>query len=312
MATADVQSQRSFRQRLGDFWAKHGFAISLLVPCTIYILFFLLIIGFHLLRLSFTYRASLVAEEQFPSLQNYATLATSANFREALGRTILFVIVGTPLQLLAGLVLAMIINRPFAGRGIARSIFLLPVAIPGLVTATIVAYMLFTYPFGHVNDLLTGKLFLSQIIEEPINWYTSPTLALGLALFTKVWRDMPISMLILLAGLQSISADQYEAAESMGAGSWHQFWYITIPMLVPAISTVLVLRSIEVWKEFIFPYIIAPAFPILGVMLEHTYHELRNPQLAAAIAVVLVVLIILTRWILTFGTDKVRAYLVKV
>jgi ABC-type sugar transport system permease subunit len=172
--------------------------------------------------------------------------------------------------------------------------------------------MLFTYPGGHVNDLLMGKLFLPQSVQEPVKWSASPVLALGLSLFTKVWRDMPISMLILLAGLQSISADQYEAAESMGASGWQRFWYITIPMLVPAISTVLILRSIEVWKEFIFPFIIAPAFPIMGVMMDHVYHNNRNPQLAATIGLTLVLFILLTRWLLTFGTEKVRAYLVKV
>jgi len=311
MAAADVQLERSFRQRFGDFWSKYGFAISLLVPCTIYMLFFLVIIAFNLLQLSLTHRVSLV-EEVFPSVQNYTTLATSSQFQEAFIRTVVFVLVGTPLQLVAGLVLAMIIYRQFTGRGIVRSIFLLPVAIPALVTASIVAYMLFTYPFGHINDLLLGRLFFPGILTEPVKWYASPYSALGLALLAKVWRDMPISMLILLAGLQSISSDQYEAAESMGSSGWQCFWYITIPLLVPAISTVLVLRSIEVWKEFIFPFIIAPTYPILGVLLDHVYHRMRNPEMAAAIGVVLVLLILLTRLVLNFGTEKVRAYLVKV
>lgn len=311
MATIDAQPQRSYRQRIGDYWSKHGFAISLLAPCTIYMLFFLVIIAFNLLQLSLTHRVSLV-EEVFPSVQNYTTLATSSQFQDAFLRTVVFVLVGTPLQLMAGLMLAMIIHRSFAGRGIVRSIFLLPVAIPALVTASIVAYMLFTYPFGHVNDLLLGRLFLPKIVEEPINWYTSPYSALGLSLLAKVWRDMPISMLILLAGLQSINPDQYEAAESMGSSGWQRFWYITIPLLVPAISTVLILRSIEVWKEFIFPFIIAPTYPILGVLLDHIYHRLRNPELAAAVGVILVLLILITRWILTAGTEKVRAYLVKI
>jgi len=311
MATTDTHPKRTFWQRVGDSWAKNGFAISLLAPCTIYMLFFLIIIAFSLVQLSLTHRVSLI-EEQFPSFQNYITLATSSDFWEAFNRTIIFVVIGTPLQLIAGLALAMIINRPFAGRGVVRSIFLLPVAIPGMVTAAIIAFMLFTFPTGHVNDLLMGKLFLPQMVQEPVNWYTSPVSALGLSLLAKVWRDMPISMLILLAGLQSISQDQYEAAESMGSSGWQSFWFITIPMLVPAISTVLVLRSIEVWKEFIMPFIIAPTFPILGVMMDHVYHKNRNLQLAATIGIVLVVCILLTRWLLTFITEKVRAYLVKV
>ena len=301
---------RTFWQRMGDFWARHGFAISLLAPCVIYMAFFFLIISYFLVKLSLTRQISIV-EAEFPSLYNYLELPQSKEFQVAFLRTVIFVIVGTPAQLITGLILAMLINREFRGRGFVRSVFLLPVAIPGLVTATIVAFMLFVYPFGHVNDFLLGRLWFPQIIEQPITWYASPTVALGLALGAKVWRDMPISMLILLAGLQSITKDQYEAAESVGASAWQSFWYITIPMLVPAISTVLVLRSIEVWKEFIMPFIIAPAYPILGVLIDHFYHERRNPSMAATMGIMLVFLILITRWVLMFGTDRIKAYLVE-
>ena len=198
------------------------------------------------------------------------------------------------------------------GRGIVRSIFLLPIAIPSIVTAVIAAFMLFSYPFGHINDLLLGKLFMPQMVSEPINWYTSPTTALGLSLFAKVWRDMPISMLILLAGLQSISRDQYEAAQTMGASALQQFAFITIPLLVPAISTVLVLRSIEVWKEFLFPFIIAPTYPILGVLIDYFYHEQRSPGKAAALSIILLILISAFTWMISKLLKNVQAQLVKV
>jgi len=311
VAKEDVTTQRSSLQRVGDLWAKHGFAISLLIPCVIYMLFFFVIIAFFLVRLSLTHQISIL-ESEFPSLHNYLHLATNKEFQTAFLRTLVFVIIGTPLELAAGLYLALLINQAFRGRGFVRSVFLLPVAIPALVTAVIIADMLFIYPFGHINDLLLGRLFLPQIIDTPINWYASPQIALGLSLMATVWRDMPISMLILLAGLQSISQDQYEAAASMGAGAIQRFFYITIPMIVPAISTVLVLRSIEVWKQFIFPFIIAPSYPLMGVLLDHWYHERRNPPMAAAIGIIMVICIVITRWVLEFTTDKVRAYLVKV
>ena len=288
------------------FWVKHGFAIYLLLPALIYTAFFTVIIVFSLVQLSLTDMAG-----SFPSLANYAAILDSSDFWVSLKRTIIFVLIGTPFQLFAGLGLALLINREFVGRGIVRSIFLLPIAIPGLVTAVIVAYMLFSFPFGHVNDLLLGKLFLPRLVERPINWYTSPVLALGLALCAKVWRDMPISMLILLAGLQSIGRDQYEAARTMGASAIQQFSYITIPLLVPAISTVLVLRSIEIWKEFIFPFIIAPTYPILGVLIDYFYHEQQNTAKAAALALILLVLIAAFSWIISYILSKVQAYLVK-
>jgi len=289
------------------FRVKHGFAVMLLIPAVIYSAFFTLIIVSSLVRLSFTDPSG-----AFPALTHYAAIINSADFWHSLSRTVIFVLIGAPLQLIAGLTLALLINKEFVGQGIVRSIFLLPIAIPSLVSAVIVAFMLFNYPFGHVNDLLLGKLFLPQMIAKPINWYTSPTLSLGLALFAKVWRDMPISMLILLAGLQSISKDQYEAARTMGANSVQQFFYITTPLLVPAISTVLVLRSIEIWKEFIFPFIIAPTFPILGVLIDYFYHEQRNAPKAAALALILLALISGFSWLIAYTLKKVQTYLVKV
>jgi len=236
--------------------------------------------------------------ELYPSLGNYQEMFSSQQFREALVRTILFVAVATPAQLLAGLGLALLINKEFPLRGLVRSVFLIPIAIPGTVTAVVIS-MLFSYPFGHINDLLMGRFdWFPQLIRAPINWYTSEWISLGLAIFGKVWRDMPISMLILLAGLGAISEEQYEAARTMGASGWTQFKLITLPQLVPAISTVLVLRSIEAWKEFIFPYILAPNYPILGTLIDHAYHVMQRPSYAAAIALFLVALIAITTAVL--------------
>lgn len=315
MATvAQTQPQTSsLGEQVRAFWARNGFAIALLVPALIYLLFFLIIITFYLLRLSLTYQPVPGAAGVFPSVQNYVDMATSPAFQAALWRTIWFVAIGTPLQLFAGLALAMMVNRAFVGRGFVRSVLLLPLAIPGLVTAVIVASMLFSSPFGHVNDLLTGRhAWFPQIVGEPINWRGDEVTALGLALGAKVWRDVPISMLILLAGLQSIEADQYEAARTMGATVWHRFIYITIPLLVPAIATVLVLRSIEMWKEFLFPFIIAPSFPVIGVLIDQLYNSQKLVTYSATVAVLLIVCIGVSTFILTVLTRALRAYLVRV
>jgi len=292
------------------FLDKHGFALYLLIPGVIYSVFFLIIIIFSLLQLSFTDQMS--AMEKFPSLVNYSSIFASKEFWQSLWRTVIFVSIGTPLQLFAGLCLAILVHKNFAGRGIVRSIFLLPIAIPAMVTAVIVSYMLFCFPFGHVNDLLLGKLFLPQLVSEPVNWQKSPELSLALPIIAKVWRDMPISMLILLAGLQSISSDQYEAARTMGADALQRFFYLTIPLLIPAISTVLILRSIEMWKEFIFPFIIAPSYPILGVLIEYAYNQEKNVAKAAALSLILAFLIGAFASMITFTLKKMQNYLVKV
>ncbi|MFO7173506.1 MAG: sugar ABC transporter permease [Bacillota bacterium] len=281
----------------------------MLFPAFFYLVTAFGLILFEMVTISLLYGPP--GAEVYPSLGNYAEMLASPEFWAALRRTTVFVVIGTPLQLLVGLGLALLVHREFRLRGMVRAIFMLPIAIPSVVTAVIIS-LLFSVPYGHVNDLLMGRLgWFPRLVSAPVNWYASEPLALGLALLGKTWRDMPISMLILLAGLGSISEEQYEAARTMGATSWQQFKYITVPQLVPAMASVLVLRSIEAWKEFIFPYILAPSFPVLGTLIDHAYHVAKRPSYAAALALVLVVLIAVTTGVLNRILRFLETHLVK-
>jgi ABC-type sugar transport system permease subunit len=286
-----------------SIWEKlkdNLFILGTTIPSFLYLFAFLLIVLFYLLKFSFG--------EGLPILSVFSEI----EFRKALLRTFWFMLIGTPLQLFVGIVLALLVYESFKGVGLIRSLFLIPIAIPALVTAVVIN-LLFSYPFGHINDLFLGKyIFFPKILELPLNFSGSEFLSIGLAMLGKVWRDMPISMLIILAGLQTIEKEGYEAAQIMGANFYQRFKYITLPLLTPVISTVLILRSIENWKEFIFPFIIAPAYPLLGVLIERLYHIQQNPHLAGACALWLVLFIGATTFLFTFLTKTVRAYLVKV
>lgn len=276
------------------------FIIGITVPSFLYLFAFLVIVLFYLFKFSFG--------EGLPILSVFS----EGEFRKALWRTFWFMLVGTPLQLMVGIILALLVYESFKGVGLVRSLFLVPIAIPALVTAVILN-LLFSYPFGHINDLFLGKhFFFPKIFTAPLNFSGSEFFSISLAMLGKVWRDMPIAMLIILAGLQTIEKEGYEAAQIMGASFWQRFKYITLPLLTPAISTVLILRSIENWKEFIFPFIVAPAYPLLGVLIERLYHVEQNPQLACACALWLVIFIGASVFLFTFLTKTIRAYLVKV
>jgi ABC-type sugar transport system permease subunit len=276
------------------------FAIGFFAPAFLYLVSFFVIIAAYLLRFSLS--------GGLPLLQ----LLSFDEFKAALWRTFWFMGIGTPLQLAAGLMLALLIQRSFTGVGVVRSLFMLPIAIPALVTAVIID-LIFSYPFGPINDLLLGRHgFFPAVTVQPVNWSGSEFWSLGLAMLGKTWRDMPISMLIILAGLQSIQTEQYEAARTMGAGGWQQFKYVTLPLLTPAILTVLILRSIENWKEFVFPFVVAPAYPVLGVLIERLYHVEQNPALAASVALSLVILTGLSTLLFVGITRMVRKHLVKV
>jgi ABC-type sugar transport system permease subunit len=276
------------------------FTIGFFIPAFLYLFSFFVIILIFLLRFSLSGNLPLLS------------LFSSAEFGQALWRSFCFMGVGTPLQLVVGLLLALLVQRSFTGVGVVRSLFMIPIAIPALVTAIIID-LVFSYPFGPANDLLTGRHgFFPPLLNIPINWSGSEVLSLGLAILGKTWRDMPISMLILLAGLHSIDREQYEAAKTMGASSWQEFKYLTLPLLTPAILTILILRSIENWKEFVFPFVLAPSYPLLGVLIERLYHVERNPALAASVALGLVILIALTTLLFTAVTKLVRRHLVRV
>ncbi|HEX7401234.1 MAG TPA: sugar ABC transporter permease [candidate division Zixibacteria bacterium] len=276
------------------------FILLILIPALLYLFIFFILVSFFLFSQSFS------------SGMPFFALWKNPEFIPALVRTLWFVGLGAPLQLVAGLILALLVYQSIKGVGMIRSIFMLPIAIPALVSA-ICLNILFSYPFGHINDLLLGRhSFFPQLIKTPINWGGSEFLSLLLALGGKVWRDMPISMLIILAGLQSIEKEKYETAQTLGASRWQQFKYITFPLLLPAILSVLVLRSVECWKEFIFPFVIAPSYPVLGVLIERLYHAEQNPQEGAAAALFLVILIAGTAVIFTQGAKFLRKRMIRV
>ncbi|MFH0920058.1 MAG: sugar ABC transporter permease [Fibrobacterota bacterium] len=294
-----------------DVFFKYKTEALMLLPVFLYLTGFLVMIFYYLLSLSLTYVAPDFTVT-FPSLTNYHALFANRDFLVALLHTLVFVIVGTPLELAAGLVLAMLVYRNFPMRGIVRSIFIIPLAVPAMVTA-IILLQLFEYPGGHINTLLMGKhAVMPAIMEMPVNWRDSAASSLGISLIGKVWRDMPISMLILLAGLNAITQDQYAAAETMGANERQKFRFITLPLLLPAISTVLIIRSIEMWKEFIFPYFLARRYHLLGTLIEYLYHDWNKKGEAAAVSVILVACIVCSAVLLFWVLRTVRVRLVRV
>jgi ABC-type sugar transport system permease subunit len=290
---------------------RNLFGIIILAPAVLYLVGFLLIILFKVVQLALTHVSP--QGPLFPTAFHIVELSNNPEFRQAFVRTVWFTLIGTPLELIIGMVAAFLVVQDFRGRGIMRSLLILPLAIPTIVTA-IMLYIIFDFPGGHINDILMGRhaFFPFQVISYPINWRGSGFFALMVSMFGKVWRDMPISMLIILAGLQAITKDQYEAAKTLGANAWQTFFKITLPLLTPAMSTVLVLRSIEVWKEFIFPFILAGSYPLLATLIERAYHEWRNPNEACAIALVLLVSIIISTILIFYSLRWLRRRLVRI
>lgn len=269
-------------------WLKNAWP---LIPAALYLVGFQIIVFVYLASLSLTDPS---LNTDFPSFRPYIDLFTDKQFQQSLLNTIFFTVIGTPLELLSGLTLALILYKSFFMRGLIRSIFLIPLAIPALVTAMLL-YILFDYPGGHINHLLIGNYPpFPALLSEPINWRGSSVFAIGTSLFGKVWRDMPISMLILLSGLNSIDPELFDAAKTMGASLRKRLFSIVLPLILPAISAVLLLRTVEMWKEFIFPYVLAGRFRLLGTLIDFYYYNVGNSHKAAAVAMVMVICILIS------------------
>ena len=178
-------------------------------------------------------------------LDNYRTLWHDTVFRDAVWETIKFTLITVSFEFVLGLIIALVVNSNFKGRGPMRAVMLVPWAIPTVVAAKMWQWMLDDV-FGVVNDL-GMKLHL---ISHPHAWISEPATALGSVCAVDIWKTTPFVALLLLAGLQVIPRDLYEAASVDGASQLQQFWRITLPLLRPAIAVTLIFRTLDALRVF--------------------------------------------------------------
>ena len=181
----------------------------------------------------------------FNGLGNYGRLLGDGRFWQSLGNTTVFTIASVTIELLLGLAIALTLNRSFRGRGIVRTIAILPWALPTAVMAVGWAWI-FKDQFGVVNDLLERL----GLISDGINWLGNPTLAMVSLIVADVWKTTPFVSVILLAGLQSISKDLYEAHAMDGATPWQSFLGITVPLLMPQMLIAVLFRFAQSFGIF--------------------------------------------------------------
>ena len=178
-------------------------------------------------------------------LENYRALWHDTIFRDAAWLTIKFTLITVSFEFVLGLIIALVVNSSFKGRGAMRAVMLVPWAIPTVVAAKMWQWMLDDV-FGVINDILM-KL---HIISHPHAWISDPSTSLAAVSAVDIWKTTPFVALLLLAGLQVIPRDLYEAASVDGASQLQQFWRITLPLLLPAIFVTLIFRTLDALRVF--------------------------------------------------------------
>lgn len=181
----------------------------------------------------------------FVGLANYATLLNEAAFWKAVAHTLEYTLISVSGEVVLGLLVALTINQSFVGRGLVRAAVLVPWSLPGIVIGLSWAW-LYLVPFGVMNDVLQRVGLLSS----PLSFLGDANVAMWAVSAASVWRQTPFAALILLAGLQSIAVELYEAAKIDGASRVQRFVYLTLPLLRGPMLVVLIFRTLGAIRTF--------------------------------------------------------------
>jgi multiple sugar transport system permease protein len=215
-------------------------------------LFFLLMVYpmAMVFRYSLLDRAILSPDPAFVGLQNFRQIFTDPVFRESIGHTLYFTIMSVIFHLLIGLSFALMLNSKRVNPT-ARSILRVLYILPWLFTAVIIAiiWRLILDPSGIINTLLIS----SNILDFKVEWFSSPRTAIHALTFVNIWAGYPLYMVTLLAGLQGIPDELYEAANIDGANERQKLWHVTLPQLMPIIISIALLDFI--WTMQVFPLV---------------------------------------------------------
>ncbi len=213
------------------------------------LLLLLLVFGYPILRafwLSlFAKNLGTQLEANFAGLDNYVRMAGDGRFWQSFWISSVFTTASVIFELLLGLGIALVLNQGFFGRGAVRTIAIIPWALPTALIGLAWAWI-FNDQFGVVNDILLRL----GVIQTGINWLGEPTLAMVAVVFADVWKTTPFISILLLAGLQSISSDLYEAHAIDGATPWQSFYKITLPLLMPQILIAMLFRFAQAFGIF--------------------------------------------------------------
>ena len=256
--TVPTASRKKFCTRWNSFQAREARLAWILILPTAIIVFSLVLfpaafsvwISFHDVGLN---NLNEVFNAPYVGLENYQKVFDDFAFKfqgmrswGAAVTSIIYSFVATTLTVLIGLLAALLLNRPFRGRGVTRAIFLFPYVAPIVSVAFVWRWILDPRPSGVLNDVLMRL----GVIELPQAYLATRGLTLLLVIFFEAWRYFPFAMLMILARLQAIDSTLYEAAKVDGASTWQQFIHVTLPELRYVLGAIYLLRLMWTFNKF--------------------------------------------------------------
>lgn len=232
------------------------FAISLIIPALILLGILIIYPLINAIYLSFHSKLIYEAKGEFVGFLNYIKTLQSSSFWHSLKISFIWTTTTVTIQIIIGVIASLFLNEEFKGRTLARALVILPFFIP-TIAASLTMRWLFNASYGIINGLLLSF----HIIDTPISWLGGPRLALITIIGIGIWRFFPFVVINVLARLQTIPPQLYEAARVDGANIFQQFFYITLPQLKEVILIVFLLRWIFMFKKFDIVYLLTGGGP---------------------------------------------------
>lgn len=274
------------------FFARGAVAYAYLSP-TIILISVLMIIPIAMV-VSYSFKDNVIVEENpvLVGLANYTKVLTDPDFLVALKNTLAFITVSTVAHLVLGLTFALMLNTSLLGE-VTKAIFRIIYILPWLFTVAVIAviWRLLLDPSGVVNYVLTTV----GGMQQGVNWLSDPGTALWALTFINIWAGFPFFMISILAGLQGISSDLYEAASVDGAGTVRQFLNVTIPQLRPVLISMAVLDLIWTSQQFALIWMTTGGGPLNATEMLSTYtykQAFSSYEFATASASAVIVLLL--------------------
>jgi multiple sugar transport system permease protein len=227
----------------------------------------------------------------FVGLANYRMWLADPSFWNAMRISVVFTVSSVLLQLLIGLGVALLLHRGFPGRNLLRALVLIPWVLPIVSTANIWVWM-----FNEIYGTIDTTLVSLRLTGRPIPWLSSPQLSLLSVIIVKTWREFPFAALLLMAGLQTISSDLYEAAKMDGANGWQRFRHVTLPGLKLIILIILLMQTIWTFNDLSTVYLTTRGGPgtsseVLPILIYRTSFVSGDLSRGAAGAVLMFIVV---------------------
>jgi multiple sugar transport system permease protein len=254
--------------------------------------------------LGFYEKDTLMDEKTWVGLDNYWAFFEYPDLANAFKNTVVWTIGSVILEMIIGMVTALILHQSLKFRTLARGVVLFPYLLP-----TIVAVLVWKFMLSSQVGIISSVVRQLGISQAPLSILARPETAMLGVILVSSWKFVPFVVIAMLGILQSVPSDRYEAARCDGAGWWQEFWYITIPSILPVIMLTALLRTIWTWDKFDIIYQLTGGGPLQATttMPIYVYYEMFeqfNQGRAAAVAMVMFLIMLTMSLVYTWLYDR--------